>query len=107
AASYLSARRPSPSPLPLRDALPIFIPTRSFGPRPELPSGWPSQPFGCWILVAEDPAPVPHHCRSSDAAPDPGPRRRGSSSRKARSEEHTSELQSRENLVCRLLLEKT
>src|SRR5690606_39455609 len=37
--------------------------------------------------------------------------RRGSGSRmevnqKARSEEHTSELQSRENLVCRLLLEK-
>src|SRR5207302_9091613 len=28
------------------------------------------------------------------------------SSRLARSEEHTSELQSRENLVCRLLLEK-
>src|SRR5690606_41698115 len=27
--------------------------------------------------------------------------------RSARSEEHTSELQSRENLVCRLLLEKT
>src|SRR5690606_39639687 len=32
-------------------------------------------------------------------AADPDPRRR-------RSEEHTSELQSRENLVCRLLLEK-
>src|SRR5690606_40902511 len=31
-----------------------------------------------------------------------GPRQRGS----GRSEEHTSELQSRENLVCRLLLEK-
>src|SRR5690606_41684995 len=31
-----------------------------------------------------------------------GPKRR----RRARSEEHTSELQSRENLVCRLLLEK-
>src|SRR6266511_5817054 len=31
----------------------------------------------------------------------PRPQRRGS-----RSEEHTSELQSRENLVCRLLLEK-
>src|SRR5690606_41842553 len=29
-----------------------------------------------------------------------------SSVREARSEEHTSELQSRENLVCRLLLEK-
>src|SRR5690606_39665992 len=31
---------------------------------------------------------------------------RGSCSRGTRSEEHTSELQSRENLVCRLLLEK-
>src|SRR5690554_7051935 len=30
----------------------------------------------------------------------------GSESRKARSEEHTSELQSRPHLVCRLLLEK-
>src|SRR2546427_6552576 len=30
----------------------------------------------------------------------------GSSSRTARSEEHTSELQSQSNLVCRLLLEK-
>src|SRR5436309_10504320 len=30
----------------------------------------------------------------------------GPSSRRVRSEEHTSELQSRENLVCRLLLEK-
>src|SRR5690606_41473143 len=35
-----------------------------------------------------------------------GPRRRGSWRRRARSEEHTSELQSREKLVCRLLLEK-
>src|SRR5690606_41673783 len=35
------------------------------------------------------------------------PRLGGSSSRfRPRSEEHTSELQSRENLVCRLLLEK-
>src|SRR5690606_41483760 len=33
----------------------------------------------------------------------PGPVRRGDP---VRSEEHTSELQSRENLVCRLLLEK-
>src|SRR5690606_38703481 len=32
--------------------------------------------------------------------------RRTSASTAARSEEHTSELQSRENLVCRLLLEK-
>src|SRR6266511_2636265 len=31
----------------------------------------------------------------------------GARVRRARSEEHTSELQSRENLVCRLLLERT
>src|SRR5690606_39466922 len=48
-------------------------------------------------------------------APPPGRRRRPRPNRRAqrwrsrrrgRSEEHTSELQSRENLVCRLLLEK-
>src|SRR5690606_41041952 len=33
-------------------------------------------------------------------------RRDGATVRSVRSEEHTSELQSRENLVCRLLLEK-
>src|SRR6266511_4693401 len=36
----------------------------------------------------------------------PGSSRRGGSGPAWRSEEHTSELQSRENLVCRLLLEK-
>src|SRR6266511_6198959 len=35
-----------------------------------------------------------------------GPRRRSTRSPDPRSEEHTSELQSREKLVCRLLLEK-
>src|SRR3712207_7909602 len=34
------------------------------------------------------------------------PQRHGSRARAARSEEHTSELQSRQYLVCRLLLEK-
>src|SRR5690606_41556262 len=33
-------------------------------------------------------------------------RRKGIAGHRTRSEEHTSELQSRENLVCRLLLEK-
>src|SRR2546428_9258323 len=36
----------------------------------------------------------------------PGSRRARSASRRQRSEEHTSELQSRSDLVCRLLLEK-
>src|SRR5436309_14867750 len=42
-----------------------------------------------------------HHLLRSVAAD-----RRSGSGRRSRSEEHTSELQSRENLVCRLLLEK-
>src|SRR3712207_6866573 len=37
---------------------------------------------------------------------DRGPRDRGPADRRGRSEEHTSELQSRQYLVCRLLLEK-
>src|SRR5690606_41329040 len=40
----------------------------------------------------------PHHLEPGPAGPEPLGR--------LRSEEHTSELQSRENLVCRLLLEK-
>src|SRR3712207_7831832 len=47
-----------------------------------------------------DPALV--HPGLPRAAPDERPRRRG----RRRSEEHTSELQSRQYLVCRLLLEK-
>src|SRR3712207_8619773 len=37
---------------------------------------------------------------------EPGERARGQGGEEARSEEHTSELQSRQYLVCRLLLEK-
>src|SRR5690606_41580627 len=51
----------------------------------------------------EDPGEPRRHraARRRPADPDERPR-----PRRARSEEHTSELQSRENLVCRLLLEK-
>src|SRR5690606_41164256 len=42
----------------------------------------------------------PHHCRSPTRAASGR-----AAAAPARSEEHTSELQSRENLVCRLLLE--
>src|SRR2546427_7159525 len=38
--------------------------------------------------------------------PDPADRCQGRRPRRTRSEEHTSELQSQSNLVCRLLLEK-
>src|SRR6266496_5829255 len=46
-------------------------------------------------------SPTPHARRPSTLSP-----RSGSSTSARRSEEHTSELQSRRDLVCRLLLEK-
>src|SRR5258707_11844832 len=49
----------------------------------------------------------PHRCARADAHRIGRHRRgRGRAFRMARSEEHTSELQSRQYLVCRLLLEK-
>src|SRR5436309_12608083 len=63
--------------LSLHDALPIFQ-----------REGWSNPPGTQWVLYR----------RPLDAL---APAHRGD-----RSEEHTSELQSRENLVCRLLLEK-
>src|SRR3712207_9021500 len=57
------------------------------------------------------PAPRPSPPRSRSARSDPSPARGarprpGPAGSPARSEEHTSELQSRQYLVCRLLLEK-
>src|SRR3712207_7674169 len=75
--------------LSLHDALPIFRPQALRGHRPR------------HRHVSDD------H-RGGGAAPDhrsPDPARRGPDAG-ARSEEHTSELQSRQYLVCRLLLEK-
>src|SRR2546425_1911091 len=68
--------------LSLHDALPISIPRRRSPP-----------------LCDERPAWSP-------ARGSPGCGRRGANHRHARSEEHTSELQSLAYLVCRLLLEK-
>src|SRR2546427_3571897 len=48
------------------------------------------------------PSPVRERCPESPARIHPAGRR----ARRPRSEEHTSELQSQSNLVCRLLLEK-
>src|SRR2546427_9129776 len=63
------------------------------GPDPRIPRGWPRRrPLGPW------PAPPARPQRRRSNA---GPARRPQ-----RSEEHTSELQSQSNLVCRLLLEK-
>src|SRR5207302_10983581 len=91
--------------LSLHDALPIFSPTRSqcrlraaAQPGQDLVGGLVGrsllgQPLRQLRIVVEQP---------------PGLVARGlpDQVRRLRSEEHTSELQSRENLVCRLLLEK-
>src|SRR5690606_42117791 len=87
-------------PLSLHDALPILCGV-------------------CWFCADRGARPLwrarPCACPARRAGPPPraGRARRGARSRRTagtalrpRSEEHTSELQSRENLVCRLLLEK-
>src|SRR5690606_39815964 len=72
----------------------------------DLPPGWRSSSTGGGRCCGPVPAPARGSRRPSvnwhgACLRDTSPRRR-----KHRSEEHTSELQSRENLVCRLLLEK-
>src|SRR5690606_26551471 len=57
---------------------------------------------GVTLMVS---AAEPKRTRKSVAAKSPA-KRTATKTVAARSEEHTSELQSRENLVCRLLLEK-
>src|SRR5262249_58794052 len=82
---------PATSPLSLHDALPIS----GSRPRPRRTSS-PASPSARSTPSGASARPIPP---SPDAA---SRSRRGSS----RSEEHTSELQSLTNLVCRLLLEK-
>src|SRR5207302_8807911 len=80
-------------PLSLHDALPIFPPpleaihSRASHVRPSYALPWKTNPAKLG-LAAFSPSTILAACCWS------------------RSEEHTSELQSRENLVCRLLLEK-
>src|SRR4249919_4408678 len=54
-----------------------------------------------YTLSLHDALPISSRCRRRAAPP-----RSSATPCRGRSEEHTSELQSRENLVCRLLLEK-
>src|SRR5690606_41690161 len=63
--------------------------------RPQL-NGYPPQ-----VVEVSDPDPVAERRHLHHPGQDVGERQE-----EQRSEEHTSELQSRENLVCRLLLEK-
>src|SRR5690606_41921925 len=88
------------STLSLHDALPI-CPTGSSSrssPRPSCSGPTSRAPTG-WSSSRSSPTP-------SSSLPTGAPGDRRAASPWSRSEEHTSELQSRENLVCRLLLEK-
>src|SRR5690606_39723486 len=74
--------------LSLHDALPIW-------PRPSCCAPCAAPAWRDWRRCASAATSAPASCGGRCCA-----------SRVPRSEEHTSELQSRENLVCRLLLEK-
>src|SRR5690606_41907825 len=92
---------PQFSPLSLHDALPIL----ASPPRPLTSTDYPSRPPKIRQRAARSTQKKRGAAALCGAPPDacaPLCFRTGS----RRSEEHTSELQSRENLVCRLLLEK-
>src|SRR2546430_13473238 len=79
--------------LSLHDALPISIGWQLVGQVPRRRKGWGILPArGADPAAGWEEMPVPHSQMPWLADP--------------RSEEHTSELQSQSNLVCRLLLEK-
>src|SRR5690606_42124625 len=92
--AFIAAAPRSLSTLSLHDALPIFAALDRIGADGEhRPAHFPQRADVPHTAVEDEPAEAlglgpPAH----ELAP--------------RSEEHTSELQSRENLVCRLLLEK-
>src|SRR5207253_10234328 len=90
---------PHTPPLPLHDALPIFIRMRR-GKGKDWLLVKKNDDYAIDADVTDDDRSVASKRRLGNARP------RGASPRHARSEEHTSELQSRGHLVCRLLLEK-
>src|SRR5690606_42114229 len=99
---FITARPLSPiSTLSLHDALPIFRAiTLTASWRCSRPKGTRSSAQAVDLSLAKKylPTRVASACPVRWCSP---PRKRAD-----KSEEHTSELQSRENLVCRLLLEK-
>src|SRR5690606_41558105 len=104
---FTSCARTEIYPLSLHDALPIFrlppssmlraAPKNFFGPRKAFESTPPDRifPLGGTVALYARARRVMESSRITTSRP---------CSTKRRSEEHTSELQSRENLVCRLLL---
>src|SRR5699024_12847612 len=98
--SFILPPPPPPplAPLSLHDALPIYLSRPGAVRAPDLVHRIPSR-----ARPRTPPAPRGDPGTSRSA---PGRIRRLDRARLRRSEEHTSELQSRFDLVCRLLLEK-
>src|SRR2546430_4369643 len=92
--------RPPPRP-PLFPYPPLF---RSHCRPPSVREGGPPRRASAIDAIGRS-APIPPR-RTSEHGICADPRFPRSRARKSRSEEHTSELQSQSNLVCRLLLEK-
>src|SRR5690606_40664902 len=93
--------RPPPCPYPTLFRSSSLLRRGALGDLPEIDvSGAPSRSEGHHLVGL----PIAHVVPMADD-PGPGPKLPGQL-RPQRSEEHTSELQSREELVCRLLLEK-
>src|SRR5690606_42053747 len=97
---------PETSTLSLHDALPIWICSSdaafSASPQHQSRCTFASYVYSPWSLGRRVRSARCDSKTLSSGATSSG----ASSCMSARSEEHTSELQSRENLVCRLLLEK-
>src|SRR2546427_8410662 len=86
--------------LSLHDALPIYAIRETLGPRSG-PADFARLFQALRIAVNQELEQIELALPALRAALQPG-----APTRSARSEEHTSELQSQSNLVCRLLLEK-
>src|SRR5690606_42151792 len=97
----LSSGPPLPFVSTRRPPVPTLFPYTTLFRSPACAGGRPPPTglTGCWRPSAPTTRPPwpPRRCSWPWSAP---------STASSRSEEHTSELQSRENLVCRLLLEK-
>src|SRR5690606_39342419 len=102
AASGLAAAQHVPGREPCVPAVPM----RATDPAPPDGARRPAARAGLLVLAAIEEAVPTRRSRSASARQGSRRRRRRLPSAARQSEEHTSELQSRENLVCRLLLEK-
>src|SRR5256885_11031508 len=93
------------SPFPLPDALPISCPRPGRHRPPDRRHAWAGQ-GGTKAGLAGTPQCPPRAQAQASRSGSGGPAPDRSATGRTRSEEHTSELQSPCNLVCRLLLEK-